>query len=127
MNIRRLMTIMTGLFILFLVSSCEYDWIEPTKTPDVPTPDTVSYSLNIQPIWNASCNMSGCHSNNGWDPILTAEKSYNELMNNGWVNIAVPTDSEIYKVIKTGSMSQYSNSANNALVLKWIQQGAKNN
>ena len=127
MKIKRLMTILAGLGFLFLVSSCEYDWIEPTKIPEVPTPDTVSYSLNIQPIWDASCSMSGCHSNNGWDPVLTTDKSYNELISNGFVNVAVPTESEIYKVMRTGSMSQYSNTANNALVLKWIQQGAKNN
>jgi hypothetical protein len=127
MKIKRLMTILLGVGFLFLVSSCEYDWIEPTKGPIVPTPDTVSYSLNIQPIWDANCAMSGCHSSSGWDPPLTADKSYNELINNGFVNLAVPTESEIYKVIRTGSMSQYSNSTNNALVLKWIQQGAKNN
>ena len=127
MKIIRLMTILAGLGFLFLVSSCEYDWIEPTKTPEVPTPDTVSYSLNIQPIWDASCNMSGCHSSSGWDPKLSADKSYNELINNGFINTACPSESELYNSMKTGAMAQYSNSTNNALVLKWIQQGAKNN
>ncbi len=121
-----------GLTMLFLLSACEYDWVEPEKIPVDPGDtlgniDTVSYAAKIQPIWDQGCNVSGCHSNSGFAPNLVAGKSYGELINGGYVNTGTPTESSIYKVMKTGSMSSYSTSTKNALVLKWIQQGAKNN
>ncbi|MCW3086504.1 MAG: hypothetical protein JWP12_3870 [Bacteroidetes bacterium] len=111
--------------------SCTYEKAEPECYP----PDVVSYSGNIQPIFDASCATVGCHS--GAHPEgglnLTAAVSYNQLMahGTGYVDTINPDFSVLY-----AQMNSVSNPMPPAgkldkctidLVLKWIRQKAKNN
>jgi len=113
--------LMVGMIALF---SCEYEKI----IPDVPDPTVpVSYSGDIQPIWDKGC--VGCHGAGATPPDLTPANSYNALVYQGspWVKLDAPETSIIYTcMISGGSMAAYSNAQEAGLVLNWIIQGAKN-
>jgi hypothetical protein len=112
------------------MSSCEKESFEPAPPPNPndtsTTPDTVSFSLVIQPFFDGSC-VTNCHNGGGIPLNLTAGLSYDALINGDYVNVADPPSSNLYVKISVGSMKDYSSSADNANVLKWITEGAKNN
>ena len=108
----------------FFVQSCEYEWIVP-EDPEMP--EVVSYSNNIQPIFDRSCNMSGCHSSGGPAPNLESDKSYDALLSGGYVNVDDPESSSLYTSVRFGSMKAYAQPGDAAYILKWIEQGAQNN
>jgi len=121
-NLFFMIMLISGMVLLF---SCEYEKIV-IDTPDPTIP--VSYSADIQPIWNKSC--VGCHGVGMTPPDLTAANSYNALTaaGAGWVNLETPQSSVIYTcMISGGSMAAYTNANDAGLVLNWIIQGAKNN
>lgn len=108
-----------------LLQSCSYDWLDPI---DPVVPDVVSYSANIQPIFDRSCNNSGCHSTGGVAPDLTPANSYSDLMNKNLVNTATPESSKLYtKCAAGGSMNKFTQPGDPDIILKWIQEGALNN
>lgn len=107
-----------------LLSSCEYEVVEVDLTPIT---EEISFSEKIIPIFNASCNFSGCHSAGAVPPDLSPAGAYNSLMNRNEIDTANPTNSNLYKVITTGSMKNYSNADQAKLILAWIKQGAKDN
>jgi hypothetical protein len=110
---------------LAAMQSCQYDWLDPI---DPVIPDVVSYSADIQPIFDNSCNSSGCHSTGGVSPDLTPANSYNDLMAKGMVNVSAPESSRLYTKSATGgSMNKYCQPGDPDLILKWIQDGALNN
>lgn len=91
----------------------------------------VSFSADIIPILNKSCNNIGCHGAGGVPPNLTAGNAYSALISGGYTNTASPENSELYQWMKgnrtipmppTGADPDY-----NALVLAWIKQGALDN
>ena len=128
-RITHLFLVLSGLLFFFL-SSCEYEQIHPEKSdnPNDTIPDTVlvSYSGEIQPIWNKSCIR--CHAPNLKPPDLTAANSYNVLLTDGYVDTLNPTSSIIYtEMTAGGGMAVYTNQSKADLVLKWIKEGAKNN
>jgi hypothetical protein len=92
---------------------------------------TVTFSQDIIPIFNKSCNVSGCHSNGGHVPNLTEAKAYNSLTTGNYIDKATPENSILYQKMigKRGTPMPVSgsNEEYNALVLAWIKQGAKNN
>ncbi len=98
-------------------------WIQEGAVGEIPP---VSYSAELQPIWNAKC--TGCHKSGGIKPDLTAGNSYNSLFAENLIDIATPENSILYKKIAPGgSMNTYVNAGDPELVLKWIQEGAQNN
>ena len=109
--------------LISLLTACEYDYIIPTPPPPVILGDTISYSQDIQPIFNAKC--VSCHS--GVNPVLTSSVSYNSLIAGNYVVANSPTTSELYIVCKAGgSMSSYISSDQLAMISRWITAGAKN-
>jgi hypothetical protein len=116
--------LMLVLISSILFQSCEYEWIEPDEAE---IPDVISYSSNIQPIFNRSCNTSGCHATGGPAPDLTTENSYNALLSGGYVNNENPESSSLYTSVKFGSMQVYAQPSDAEYILRWIQQGALNN
>jgi hypothetical protein len=115
-----------ALFAGFLAwQSCEYDWVE--SEPFNPS-DTLSFSAEIIPIFESSCNAGVCHGTGGKDPILTPDVAYNSLIDGGYVDINVPENSSIYtSLVPGGSMANYAQTGDADKVLIWIQQGALNN
>jgi hypothetical protein len=107
------------------LQSCQYDWLDPI---DPIIPDVVSYSANIQPIFDRSCNSSGCHATGGVAPDLTPANAYNDLMAKNQINTANPESSELYtKCASGGSMNKFCQPGDPEIILKWIQEGALNN
>lgn len=106
------------------ISSCEYEFVEPDRTPIT---TEVSFATDIVPIFNTSCNFSGCHAAGAVPPDLSPAGAYNSLIQLNQVNTEDPSNSILYVSITTGSMKSFSNTDQAKLILAWIQQGAKNN
>jgi hypothetical protein len=125
--IKKLSFYLLGYFItLMMFSSCDYDYIHPE--PIVLPTDSISFKTNIIPIFNKSCNISGCHDGT-ISPNLTAANAFQSLMSNDYINKQAPATSSFYLKITTGTMSDKGGITltDKALILKWIEQGANNN
>jgi hypothetical protein len=118
-------------FILLIVTligiiswqSCQYEWVDPIDTV---TPDVVSFSANVVPIFTAGC--TGCHSTGGTPPDLTPANAYADLFARNLIDLATPENSKIYiEIAPGGSMNKYAKVGDSDITLKWIQQGAPNN
>ena len=109
--------------------SCKKGTTEPVCTP----PATVSFSKDIQPIFNANCNTSGCHS--GTKPAgnlnLESNQAYANLMDSksGYIDTMKPVNSILYVSMTSKTNPMPPNGKLDAckieLVLKWIQEGAR--
>ena len=112
--------------VIVSIFSCEKVYL--TEPPVVILDTTVVYSFadTIQPIFNKNC--IGCHSG-GIPPDLTAANSYNSLINGGYVetDTAKTDQSLIYTKLLSGSHDGRATNTEEALILMWIKQGAKNN
>jgi hypothetical protein len=106
--------------------SCQYEWVEPVKTV---IPEVVSFSADIQPIFNEGCNNAGCHAPGGTAPDLTPANAYADLFAMSLVDTVNPEKSILYlKLAEGGSMKKYAPSGDpDDLILEWIKQGAPNN
>ncbi|MBK7561338.1 MAG: hypothetical protein IPI68_07385 [Chitinophagaceae bacterium] len=91
----------------------------------------VSFTSDIIPIFDKSCNISGCHTAGGIKPDLSATTAFASLTVGNYFNTAVPQTSELYLWMtgKKGTPMPTTgvNKDYNALVLAWIKQGAENN
>ena len=116
-----------------LLVSCEEHKYEPVKCDaDL----AIRFKDNIQTILNSNC--VGCHGR-GNAPDFMADKSYASLIDGNYVNLEVPASSKLYiKVTSSGSHQDFLkgkiiavNDTIDALatdvILKWIEQGAKDN
>ena len=120
----------TGLLLLVIIglSGCYKDIVIPqlASDPDGP-PQPVSFSTELKPLFAAKCTDAGCHVTGAHKPYLTPDISYTQIVNGGFVNLALPKESILYKNIY-GEMSQYiSSSADKQKVYDWIRNGAPNN
>ena len=110
--------LITGMFAVALfLGSCE-----KVVYPPIEVPDTVSYSLDIQPIWDSKC--TDCH---GINPDLSPDVSYNNLINGGYINTEDPPESELMKKLYSGSHDARALEEEKLLILKWIELVAENN
>lgn len=120
----------TGLAVVLLwgLSGCYKDVILPESTvdPDGP-PQVVSYSAELEPLFNSSCALTGCHVTGAHKPYLATGQSYLQIVNGGFVNTIIPKQSIMYEKIN-GEMKEYIPSAvNRQKVYDWIRNGAPNN
>lgn len=118
-----------GLLIMVItsiLSSCQSEWIEPEE---ITVPDIISFLDNIVPIFNKSCNLSSCHKAGFSILDLSPSNAYDDLFAKNLIDTDNPTESKIYKKLTdpTGSHKGRSTLENQTLILKWIEQGAKNN
>jgi hypothetical protein len=118
-----------ALTLVLIATSCYYDEMPPDVV--TPIPDTVSYSKDVQPLWDASC--IGCHKSGGITPDLTASNSYRALTtNNKYVVSGSSATSKLHKsLVGDGAdimptSGRWSDSKI-ALIDKWINAGALNN
>ena len=117
------------LSIAIVFFQCKNDKAELMK----PLPDVVSFSQHVIPIFNSYCNNPGCHT--GTTPTgqldLDDSVAYARLFARHEIDTLNPSGSWLYiQVNKTsGGMprSGRMNDYNVKLILKWIQQKAKNN
>ncbi len=114
-----------------LLAGCYKNVTVIQNGPEITTP--VSFSKDIIPIYNKSCNMSGCHNTGGQKPDLTIGNAYRTINEEDLIDVANPEGSEmmgwltgtIKPAMPLGTTANPSNI--NALTLAWIKQGAKNN
>ena len=110
-------------FAAYGLASCTYYTNEYS-----PVPDNVSFSEHVIPIFDRSCNVSGCHSTGGILPDLTPDNAYINLIGLGFV---VPgqaaEESGLYNSIDGGSMRNYATDEDRAIIKKWIDDGAEDN
>jgi outer membrane murein-binding lipoprotein Lpp len=117
---------------MFVLTGC-YKTTTLVQTPPV-TQDTatISFSADIQPIFSASCALSGCHVSGAKVPNLSIGVAFQALQDGGYVVANDPDNSQLMLWLtakKTPGMP-LGNSPNpviNAKVSAWIFQGAKNN
>ena len=123
------------IFFLLLVIACGtvgciYDFIAPEEEEIIDPTVDVSFTTQILPIFTSGENCTACHRTGMTAPDLTASNAYNSINNTKYLNKTTPAESVIYKVPSPGSTthSHKTYTANQAaLLLTWIQQGAKNN
>lgn len=116
--------------VVFGFTGCYKDVVKPkepytnTNTP----PDTVYFSTQLIPFFNAKCNSAGCHDG-AHDPNLTPSLAYTSLMSGGYVNTGNPAGSLFYTGVNSGSMpiGNTTTSAEKKMILDWIKIGAPNN
>lgn len=110
------------------LGGCYKDIISPGQDPNGP-PQNVSFSGDLVPLFNANCALSGCHDGTAHSPALTSDKAYNALINGGFVNTVVPTNSIVYGEVKSGSMPPTGalKASDIQKILDWIRNGAPNN
>ncbi len=120
--------------IIFLFSECRYSFIVPEEIPVIdpndPNAPQVSFTNDILPIFTNGNNCTACHNTGGTPPDLTVGKAYASLNSKRFINTATPAESKIYQYIETSTSTHTRKKytpAQAALVLGWIQQGAKDN
>lgn len=127
-------TLALALLILFAVgpSGCTYDsGIILPPDIDIDTTVQVSFTGDVLPLFDQSCNYSGCHATGDVPPDLTATNAYVELFEGGYIDTIAPIESELMQWMLgnrdldmplTGPDEEI-----NKTVLTWITQGAKDN
>ena len=118
------------LIIIVIAASCQYKFIVEPEVPPPDPEDTVSFSLDVLPIFNDNNNCTGCHNTGGTPPDLTPDNAYDQITSMGLVDLATPEESKIYKVPHPDdpghAWKKYTNSQA-ATVLMWVEEGAKDN
>lgn len=110
--------------VLPSIGLCETDTIE-----------AVSFSHHIQPIFQQSCALSGCHNTDTRAGGLNLDSAYAyqnlQSTGSGYIDTLDPTGSLIYSQMRSVSkpMPPTGNldTCISKLVLKWITQKAPNN
>ena len=117
--------ILVGLMLLLVsLPQCVY---EDLPTPEVTVPDSVFFTADLVPIFDANCNDAGCHNTGGIPPDLTPDNAWVNLVFFQYVDTTNVEGSRLLEELIDGSMQQYANDQDIALITKWIEQGAQNN
>jgi hypothetical protein len=116
--------------MMILMTGCIYDWVVPEEVPDIPVGVEISFADEILPIFTTGNNCSSCHRAGGTPPDLTAANAYSQLNTARYINRSAPGESALYKSIEPNSTRhrhKLYTAQQAALILAWIEQGAKNN
>ncbi len=125
---KKILFVILVLLLIYSLDGCIYDFIAPEKTTPVDTTATISFASQIQPIFTENCIL--CHKTGNLTPDLTSGNAYNQINSSKYINTASPAQSLLYRRITSGggfTGHKTVTSAQAALILAWIQQGAKNN
>jgi hypothetical protein len=117
------------LFVIGIaITGCYKDVILPKAGADPNAPPVqYSFKTDIAPMLNTDCAKSGCHVAGAQAPDMETAVSYNSLVNGGFVDTVIPSQSVIYQMI-TGNMEEHMPLATDRQkVLDWIRTGAINN
>jgi hypothetical protein len=119
------------LLLIFLVCltiiSCEWNELG-INTNNI---ENVSFSQDIIPVFNQSCNSIGCHNNTGTSPDLSIENAYKDLYDENMIDLTNPSNSILYKrMIDTKNSMPLGGVLSKKVqktILVWIKEGAKDN
>ncbi len=118
---RRFIFVLTGALILILSACTKYQIPKPDCPEDLPT--NVSFSGDVQPIFNDNC--IACHSG-GQSPDLREGWAYDELIDGGYVDTDFPCESTLYQIFG-GTHSGRATDDEVLTILGWIDEGAQDN
>ncbi len=118
---RRLMLILTGSMLVVLTACTKYVIPKPDCPEDLPT--NVSYTSDVQPLFDANCVM--CHGGSQ-APDLSPGWSYDELTQGGYVDTDFPCDSKLYQVF-SGTHDGRASDEEIKTMLGWMTEGAQDN
>jgi hypothetical protein len=111
-----------------IVSGCTKDFY---VIPEVEITGPVSFTDDVLPIFNNSCNSDGCHNTGGIPPDLSPANAFTNLFLYNVVDTLNPEMSSLYLAMNTASdpmpPSGLLDPVEIATVLAWIKQGAINN
>ena len=114
------------IFCMLVLYSCEYEFIE---VPIGDSADPVSFSEDILPVLTENNNCTVCHRSGSQKPYFTEDVAYHSIVP-ALIDTLQPDASRFYVMPNPSSpehsFKKYSQSEA-AMVLIWIQQGAKNN
>lgn len=116
------------LLMVFGWERCVYDFIAPEESDEVDPGVQISFATQILPVFTANCVL--CHKAGGTSPDLSAGNAYASINSSKFINISTPSQSLLYRrVTPSGGFSGHPtfSTTQAALLLAWIQQGAKNN
>jgi hypothetical protein len=132
-SIQRLVFI--TLLSFLAVAGCTRNTSNPIFQAPCNLPDTVSFKNDVVPIFELSCDQANCHS--GTDTSsrgrvnLEPAYAYTDLFKQHLIDTLNPTQSQLYqRLVSTGSSMPpgiYLDNCTIQSILKWIEQGAKNN
>ena len=121
--------------VFFAMTACHKDKQNQDTTCNQTLPAVVSFGNDMQPIFKNNCALSGCHS--GTSPkgnlCLDSAVAYSQLMQpgKGYVDTLHPSYSILYLQMTSSSKPMPPagklDVCTTDLVLKWIEQKAKNN
>jgi hypothetical protein len=124
---RILLQTLAVLTVIVFVSSCQYKFIVEPEVPPPDPEDTISFAQEIVPIFQEQ-GCTGCHNTGGTPPDLSADNAYNSIISLGLVDADSAENSRIYTYPHPdGNHYNKYTSAQAALVLQWIEQGAQDN
>lgn len=98
----------------------------PGADPNAP-PKQYSFKTDIAPMLNTKCAMAGCHVAGAQAPDMETAVSYNSLVNGGFVNTLIPTQSDLYIMINGNMEAHIPLAADRQKIYDWIRTGALDN
>ena len=120
------------LCLLLSGASCTYD---KANGDPCPLPTTVSFSKDIQPVFEQYCNTTGCHSgpspggNFNLETAVASAQLYKP--GSGYIDTLTPRYSILYAQLNSTSNPMPPDGklerCTQELILKWIEQKAPNN
>ncbi|RLD24269.1 MAG: hypothetical protein DRI71_03025 [Bacteroidetes bacterium] len=116
--------------MLFLAfnTGCYYDqvYIAPAEPPE----RDILFASDVEPIFYTAEKCTSCHSPSGFASFLDLSEgtAFNSINDPKYINTTTPAESLIYTKpdASEGHFKTYT-ADESAIVLKWIEQGAKNN
>lgn len=112
-------TVSIAIILLFLATSCEKEYY---KASDIDESKEYSFKDDINPIFTDKCVI--CHG--GSTAPNLKEDPYAIINTPKYINADSPEESLIYTMPKESHPGKYTPEQAKS-VLKWIEQGAKNN
>ncbi len=117
---KRLMLLLAG-FLILILSGCSHEQI-PSNCPEGTL--GMSFSGDIQPIFDASC--TSCHSG-GPSPNLSPGLAYDEIIDGGYVEGPENACESVLYQVFSGSHSGRATEEEILKILGWIQAEAQDN
>ena len=120
---KRILSVLVLAVCMVAINACYWD--NPPEPIPI-DPEMISFQTHIIPIFNASCNSTGCHDDT-YAPDLREENAWREL-HSGYVNLTFPEESRIYTSVENGYMPPGGSltETEKELILGWVIKGALN-
>lgn len=112
-------------------SGC-YKTVTIVENPGNSITTEMSFAKDINPLFQKSCSLSGCHASGAKAPNLSDGNAYKSLVDGNYIK-GTDADNSVIMLWLTGKKSPVMPLGNGpdqdiiAKVYAWIKQGAKNN